>query len=193
LHGKCSPTQFVTNCSMRKPLGERRHKQLLPSFMTYPWLEEEIRKFRCIDHENDLNYTIIVPFQHERKTVCSICYFGSLIRFAHFIIMVVGAPSLASPDGTSLIFYYSEFWATCACPENRVCPKNLHCIEIFFIFQDFWATCACPEKQSAWIHCIEYIFFVIQNFEQLALALKNRVCPEIFYSIEYTFYNQDFW
>ena len=108
------------------------------------WLSTDLKK-KCIDHENDLNNTIIVPFQHERTTVCSICYFGSLIRFAHFIIMVVGAPSLASPDGTSLIFYYSEFWATCACPENRVCPKNLHCIEIFFIFQDFWATCACPE------------------------------------------------
>jgi len=25
---------------------------------------------------------------------------------------------------------------------------------------------------------LKYIFFIIQNFEQLALALKNRVCPE---------------
>ena len=161
--------------------------------MYWPW-----KWFEC---------TIIVTFQHERTTVCSICYFGSLIRFAHFIIMVGGTPSLASPDGTSLIFYYTEFWATCACPEKRVCPEIFHCIEIFFIFQDFWATCACPEKQSAWIHCIEYIYFLsfrilnnlrlpwktefalklftllnilftIRIFEQLALALKNRVCPE---------------
>ena len=29
-----------------------------------------------------------------------------------------------------------------------------------------------------WIHGIQYIFFIIQNLEQLALALKNRVCPE---------------
>jgi len=21
------------------------------------------------------------------------------------------------------IFYYSAFWATCACPENRICPE----------------------------------------------------------------------
>jgi len=27
-------------------------------------------------------------------------------------------------------------------------------------------------------HCIE-IFFIIQIFEQLALALRNRVCPEL--------------
>jgi len=31
------------------------------------------------------------------------------------------------------------------------------------------------------------LFFTIQDFEQLALALKNRVCPEIFHCIEYTF------
>ena len=22
------------------------------------------------------------------------------------------------------IFYFQEFWATCACPENKVCPEN---------------------------------------------------------------------
>ena len=111
------------------------------------WLSTDLKK-KCIDHENDLNNTIIVPFQHERTTVCSICYFGSLIRFAYFIIMVGGTPSLASLDGTSLIFYYLQFWATCACPEKQSVP---------------------------WIHCIEYIFFIIQNFEQFALALKNSL------------------
>ena len=35
-----------------------------------------------------------------------------------------------------------------------------------------FVTCACPEKQSVpWIHCIKYIFLIIQNFEH-ALALK---------------------
>ena len=29
------------------------HKQSLPPFVTVPWLEEEIHKFRCIDYEND--------------------------------------------------------------------------------------------------------------------------------------------
>jgi len=47
------------------------------------------------------------------------------------------------------IFYYSDFWATSACPEKQSCPGIFHCIQyVFFIIQDFWATCACPEKQS---------------------------------------------
>jgi len=153
LHGKCSPTQFVTNFSMWKSLGERTHKQSLPPFVTFHWLEEEIRKFRCIDHENDLNYTIIVLFQHERTTDCSICYFGSLIWFAHFIIMVGGTPSLASPDSTSLIFNYSEFLAACAYPEKRDCPEIFDCIEIFFIFRIF-EQLVLALKNSAWIQCI---------------------------------------
>jgi len=121
--------------------------------------------------------------------------------------------------------YHSEFWTTCACPEkqswpkifhcveifftihrvfeqrcaclkNRECPENFHCIEYTFHIQDFWATCACPEKQRVlWNHGIEYIFFIIQNFEQLALALKNRVCLEIFqiHCIEIFYIFQDFW
>jgi len=57
----------------------------------------------------------------------------------------------------------------------------------FFVF-------ACPEKESVhWIHCIEYIFFIIQNFKQPALALTNRICAEIFYCIEIFFIFQDFW
>ena len=70
-------------------------------------------------------------------------------------------------------------------PWKQSCPEHFHCIEYSFHIQDFWATCACPEKQSVpWIHCIEYIFFIIQNFEQPALALKNRICPGIFHCIE---------
>jgi len=30
-------------------------------------------------------------------------------------------------------------------------------------------------------------FFIFRIFEQIALALKNRVCPEIFYCIEHIF------
>jgi len=40
-----------------------------------------------------------------------------------------------------------------------------------------------------WIHCIENFF---RLFEQLALALKNRVCPE-FTLLNILFYIQDFW
>ena len=58
---------------------------------------------------------------------------------------------------------------------------------MYFYPSEFWTTYACPEKQSVpWIHCIEfeYKFFVIQNFEQPALVLKNRICPEIFHCME---------
>jgi len=101
-----------------------------------------------------------------------------------------------------IYFLHSGFFTTCACLENRVCPKIFHCIEYTFYIQDFWATCACPEKQSvpwkfllyciyflhsgflsnlrlSWkknypgiFHCIE-IYFIIQDFEQLAFALKT--------------------
>jgi len=81
------------------------------------------------------------------------------------------------------VFYIQDFWATCACPEN------FHCIKYTFYIQDFWTTCACPETQSVpWIHYIEYIFFIIQNFEQLALALKNRVSLKFFTALRYFYF-----
>jgi len=54
-------------------------------------------------------------------------------------------------------FYDSGFWATCACPENRVCPE-------FTVLNIYLLSLRC--------------------FEQLALALKNTSCPEMFLCIE---------
>jgi len=90
-------------------------------------------------------------------------------------------------------FHHSEFWTTCPCPENRVCPENFHCIEYSFTFRIFEQLVLALKNSVPWIHCIEYIFFIIQNFEQPALALKNRICPEIFHCIEIFFMFQDFW
>jgi len=62
-------------------------------------------------------------------------------------------------------------------------PWNFHCIEyVFFIIQDFWATWACPEKQSrpGIFHSIEYVFFIIQDFWATSGCPENRVCPENF-------------
>ena len=106
-----------------------------------------------------------------------------------------GTPSLASSDGSSLIFYHSEFRTSSACPEKQSCSELFHCVEILFVFQDFWATCAYPEKQSVpWKFSLYWIglhFLTFTGFlSNLALAIKN---PEIFYCIEYTFYIQDFW
>ena len=100
-------------------------------------------------------------------------------------------------------FTVQDFWATCTCPEKQSlpyislhwiyfwpfrifkqlcpCPENFHCIEHTFYFQDFWATCACPEKQSVpWRFSLHWNIFYHSGriFEQLALALKNSLCPE---------------
>ena len=101
-----------------------------------------------------------------------------------------GTPFLASTDGPSLIFSHSDFWTTfLPCKTALPCPVKheiFHCVEIFFIFQDFWATCGLPWKTECALNSLYwiYIFLIIQNFEQLAHALKNRVSPEIFHCIE---------
>jgi len=79
----------------------------------------------------DWNYTMIASFQHERTNVYWICCFGSLIRFAHFMIMV-----------------------------GQALPPWL------------------PLTARHW-------FFIIQNFEQLALSLENRVALNFFTVLKY--------
>ena len=52
-------------------------------------------------------------------------------------------------------------------------------LNIFFTIQDFWETCACPQTQSLpWKFSLYWIYFYIQVFEQLDLALKNKACSE---------------
>ena len=116
-----------------------------------------------------------------------------------------------------IYFLHSGFLTTCACPEKQSCPEIFHSIEYTFYIQDSWATCACPEKTVAlkfftvlnmfftfrsfeqfafglkkqrvpWIYCIEYAFFIIQDF------WATCACPENFHSIEYVFFIiQEFW
>ena len=45
---------------------------------------------------------------------------------------------------------------------------------------------------SKWIYTVLKIFSSFTTFEQLALTLKKQSCPEIFHCIEYTFYIKDF-
>jgi len=92
-----------------------------------------------------------------------------------------------SLDGPSLIFYHSDFWTTFLLWKNRVALKLFTAFKYFLSFRTFEQLVACPEKQSVpCIHCIGYIyiFLIIQYFEQLAHALKSRVCPEILHCIE---------
>ena len=58
----------------------------------------------------------------------------------------------------------------------------IHCTEyVFFIIQGLWATCGCPEKQRCpgIFHCIE-IFLSFKIFEQPALALKTEFALKFF-------------
>ena len=102
-----------------------------------------------------------------------------------------GTPFLASTDGPSLIFSHSDFWTTfLPCKTALPCPVKheiFHCVEIFFIFQDFWATCGLPWKTECALNSLYwiYIFLIIQNFEQLAHALKNRVSLKFFTALKY--------
>jgi len=98
-------------------------------------------------------------------------------------------PWIHCAEDRPIFFIIQNFEQLPLAVKNRICPKNFHCIEIFFIFQDFWATCACPEKQSvSWIHCSEYIFFIIQNFEQLAFSLK--FFPVLKYFLSFRIFEQ---
>jgi len=65
----------------------------------------------------------------------------------------------------------------------------LYWIQPTFYIQDFLATCACPENFTV----LKYMPFTFWIFEQLALALKNRVCPGIFTVLNIFFIIQDFW
>ena len=97
-----------------------------------------------------------------------------------------GTPFLASPDGPSLTFHHSDFWTTFLLCKTAL-PWSFSVLKYILSFRTFEQLVACPEKQSMpGIHCIEYIyiFLIIQNFEQLAHALKNKVFPEIFHCFE---------
>ena len=158
--------------------------------MTVPWLEEKICKFGCIDYENAKNHTIIAPFQHERIYFYSICYFGSKIRFAHFMIMLRKELPCLPPLTARHWFFIIQIYKQLSCSEKQRCHETFHCVEIFFIFQDFWATFGLPWKTVCpefTVLNIQYIFLIIQNFEQLAHALKNRVYPENYHCIEIFF------
>jgi len=140
--------------------------------------------------------------------------FNVLFTFRMFEQLLLTLKNRVCPEFTVLnvFFVLQNFEQLALALKSRVSPENFHCIEItifeelavapktefflkyftvlnivftFRIFEQLMATCACPEKESVpWIHCIEHIFFIIQNFEQPALALKNRNWPEIFHCIE---------
>ena len=93
----------------------------------------------------------------------------------------------ACPEKQSLPWKFSlhwnnNFWGTCACSENRVFLKYFTVLNIVFTFRIFEQLALSLKKRVHWIHCIEYIFFILQNFEQPALALKFFTAMKYFLS-----------
>ena len=105
-------------------------------------------------------------------------------------------------------FAINDFWGTCACPEKHGLPwhfslhwnilsftifehlalalkagfalSSLYCIYLFYQ-SGVLSNVRLPWKQRLlWIHCIEYIFFINQDFWATCACPENRVCPEIF-------------
>ena len=95
-------------------------------------------------------------------------------------------PSLSPPDGLSLIFIIQIF-EQLSCSEKQNCLKLFTVLKYFFIFQDFWATYGLPWKAECALNSLYwiYIFLIIQNFEQLAHAPKNRVSLKFFTALKY--------
>jgi len=73
------------------------------------------------------------------------------------------------------IVYHSGFLSNLRLPWKQSCPEIFNCIEyIFFIIQDFWATCACPANRVCPEFTVLNIYFLsFKIFEQLALTLKT--------------------
>ena len=84
-------------------------------------------------------------------------------------------------------FFIIQIFEQLSCSEKQSCPETFHCVEIFFIFHDFWATCGLPWKTECALNSLYwiYIFLIIQNFEELAHALKNRGSLKFFTALKY--------
>ena len=96
-----------------------------------------------------------------------------------------------------VFFIIQEFWVTCACPEKQRVPWNFSLHGIYFLHSGVLSNLhalalkngGCPDI----FHCIEHVFFIIQNFWATSACPKKQSCPEIFRCMEYTFHIQNFW
>ena len=84
---------------------------------------------------------------------------------------------------------HSGCLSNCWLPWKTECALN-SLYWMYFYPSEFWTTCACPEKQSLpWTFSLHWN----KDFWGTCACSENRVFPEIFHSIEYSFYIQDFW
>ena len=74
-------------------------------------------------------------------------------------------------------FHPSGFLSSLRFPWKELALQFFTVLNIFFNIQDFWATLRLPWKTECALNSLYwiYIFLSFRIFEQLALALKNRV------------------
>ena len=141
-------------------------------------------------------WTTFLPWKTELPWNFSLCWnIFSVLKYIFFLSfrtfdqLVLALKNRVCPEFTVLNKIHSEFWTTCACPENRVFPENFHCIEYSFYINDFWATCAWPEKQSVpWIHCITVLniyFLSFRILNNLRLPWKTEFALKFFTVLKY--------
>ena len=119
---------------------------------------------------------------HENR-VCSefIVLDVYFVSFKIFEQLALALQNTSCPDIFTVLkyFYHSGFLSNLRLPWKQGLPW-IHCIEyIFFIIQDFWANCACPEKHELpWYFSLYWNIFIIQDFWATWVCPENRVCPE---------------
>jgi len=125
-------------------------------------------------------------------TALKYLYYSEFLRN----LCLLGKQSLSWIFSLYLIYFLrSGVSATFACPQKQSVPW-IHCIECIFYPSEFWTTCACPENfpcieirifEVALARKTEFslkfftvlnIVFTFRIFEQLVFAMKNIVCPE---------------
>ena len=135
--------QAVTASLRDFPLSWRRNTQI-QMYWLWKWLES---------YNN-------CTFQHERIYLYWVCYFGSLIRFAYFMIMAEKHPSLP-PLTARHWFFIIQICEQLSFSEKQSYPETFHCDEIVFIFQDFWDTCGLPWKTECALNSLDWIYIAI--------------------------------
>ena len=156
--------QFMTNCSMRMPPGERRHKQSLPPFVTVlTWRRNmQIQMYwlwKWLESYNNCTFST-----WKDKFLFNLL-FWILTRFAHFMIML-GEELPCLPWRPVTDFLSFRFL------NNFLSLKNRVALKLFTLMK---------------------YFYLSGLLSHLWIALKNRVCPEFTVLNIYSLNHSEFW
>ena len=126
-----------------------------------------------------------------KDKIYSICYFGSLIRFAHFVIMVGEELPSLPPLTVRHWFFIIQIFEQLSGPEKQS-PWNFPlCWNIFYL-SGLLSNLCLPWKEFVMKFFTAFkILVTFRMYEQLVLSLKNSVpwC----HCVEYIFYHPEFW